>query len=696
MSDTEVESLNTVSPLTFKEIVANIKDCAAETAQTQDFIGFSTVLDLYLHDWNVYSVEERLALMELLCQILDDDKELLAEVAWDLPPLLLPFLDCEWPVRFALKDTVEVPLVWKAFNLLATYGNPKELLLTCCEQLGQLADPVEDAATIDEAEIIEIETNMDDWYKTQYNDLSYLIQDYVTDWSNRCVIIKFHTLFQCIKFCVQRVKTLYPSKFLSMAVSSILNFFNSAEHISGVISVQRSLYIFLRDYIPPEIPDDTLTSGENTPEELARIFDDECYLQRKLIRLLFDSIVDKMARDHHRVFIAKLLPKLGFPKMASEELFFELINRLLSLSLSLDIDLSGSLAKEIKDAAFLFDGSDNKVESSEDILSLAVSAYNNSSFRSKEPKALPTSTTSLGFLYMYAKYIENWNISIPESIKVLDLIKVQLKMFIPYIVNSKLTDLTSVGYFMVLTIIKIEKSKVIASKEEFEIKKVNLLIRTYLQNISSIICRSDSLIMAKLYSKFMKKFLQHLPEDISYSYILDTLTNCPFDENVLSTLTIFKNLISMSKFDDENLTADLSELSLDGKESSKKSALPPPLPQRSGKGFKTSFINFTKLRQDDFINLVNEWTAATFDSNESNLDVMKSNRLLSYLNFINSVRFEDKRKLLSVLNNIEKLASQVQSKVNGETDNSIPVIIDLIKFAVNKGNKIYGDGLKET
>mgnify|MGYP003365681773 CR=1 FL=1 len=202
--------------------------------------------------------------------------------------------------------------------------------------------------------------------------------------------------------------------------------------------------------------------------------------------------------------------------------------------------------------------------------------------------------------------------------------------------------------------------------------------------------------MAKLYSKFMKKFLQHLPEDISYSYILDTLTNCPFDENVLSTLTIFKNLISMSKFDDENLTADLSELSLDGKESSKKSALPPPLPQRSGKGFKTSFINFTKLRQEDFINLVNEWTAATFDSNESNLDVMKSNRLLSYLNFINSVRFEDKRKLLSVLNNIEKLASQVQSKVNGETDNSIPVIIDLIKFAVNKGNKIYGDGLKET
>ena len=696
MSDTEVESLNTVSPLTFKEIVTNIKDCATESAQTQDYIGFSTVLDLYLHDWNVYSVDERITLMELLCQILDDNKELLAEVAWDLPPLLLPFLDCDWPVRFALKDAVQVPLFWKAFNLLATHGNPKELLLTCCEQLGQLADPLEHAAIIDEAEITEIKTNMDDWYKTKYDDLSYMIQDYLSDWPNRCVVVKFHTLFQCIKFCVQRVKTLYPSKFLSMAVSSILNFFNSAELISGVISVQRSLYIFLRDYIPPEVPDDAFTNGENTPEELARIFDDECYLQRKLIRLLFDSIVDKMARDHHRVFIAKLLPKLGFPKVAPEELFFELINRLLSLSLSLDIDLSGSLAKEIKNAAFLFDGNDNKIENSEDILKLAVSSYNNTSFRSKVPKALPISTTSLGFLYMYAKYIENWKINLPEDITVLDLIKVQLKIFIPYVVNSKLTDMTSVGYFMVLTIIKIEKTRVIASKEEFGFIKVNLLIRTYLQNISSIICKSDSLIMAKLYLKFMKKFMQHLPENISYSYILDTLNNCPFDENVLSTLTIFKNLISISKFDDEKLTADLNELSLDGKETLKKNSMPPPLPQRSDKVSKLSFIDFTKPRQDEFIDLVNEWIAATFNSNEASLDVMKSNRLLSYLNFINSVRFEDKPKLLSVLNNIENLAAEVESKIDSETEHSIPVIIDLIKFAVNKGNKIYGDDLKKT
>lgn len=688
MSDTEVESLNTVSPLAFKDIVANIKDCATESAQSQDYIGFSTVLDLYLHDWKVYSVEERITLMELICQVLDENKEMLAEVAWDLPPLLLPFIDCDWPVRFALKDAVQVSLFWKAFNLLANYGNPKELLLTCSEQLGHLTDPEEETWSVED-KIAEIETNLDDWYKTQYDDLDYMIQGYLTNMPIRCVVIKCHALFQCIKFCVQRVKTLYPSKFLGMAVSSVLNFFNSAPVISGAISVQRSLYLFLRDYMPPEIPDDALTNGENSGEELAEIFEDECYLQRKLMRLLFDSVVDKLSRDHHRIFISKLLPRLGIPNLAAGDWFFELVNRLLSLSLSLDINLSASLAEEIKEACSLFDEKANNIENSEAILRLTVASYNNSSFRNKSPKSLPISTTSLVFLYMYAKYVENWKISLPESITVLDLIKVQLKIFIPYVVDSKLTDLNSVGQFMVLTILKMEKTKKIATKEEFERREVNLLILTYLQNISSIICKSDSQIMVKLYSKFIKKFLQHLPEDISYSYILDTMRYCPFDENVLLTLQIFKSLISFSKFDDEKLTADLHDLSLERNKSP-----PPALPKRSAKTSKQSFVTFTKPRQDEFISLVNEWVDDTFNPENASLDLLKSNRLLSYLNFVNSVKFEETAKILSLLNHIQKLAVDVERKSNDETDHSIPVVIDLIKFAVNKGNKIYGNAVE--
>lgn len=687
MSDTEVESLNTVSPLTFKEIVENIKDCAIESVENEDYIGFLTVLDVYLNDWNKYNTEERIVLMELLCDILDENKPMLAEIAWDLPPLLLPFIDCDWPVRFALRDCIQIPLYWKVFNLLTEFGNPKELLLTCCELLGNLKDP--EVQNIEESEILEVETALDDSYKLKFDDLDSMVVGYLTNKPLRCLSIKFHVLFQCIKFCNQRIKTIYPSKFLSMIISSILNFFSSANLVAGGLPVQRSIYLFIRDYVPPDIPNDLITNDEITVDELNKIFDDECYLQRKLIRLLFDSLVDKLIRSQNKVFVAKLLPKLTVANLEIGENYFELANRLLSLALSLDISISSAFAKEIKLASSLLDNNINSIKSSEDLLVIIINNYNSSSFRSKTPTSLPISTSSLCFLYMYSKYIEKWNINLPEEITVLDLIKCQLKLFIPYIVNSELTDYTTLSYFMVLTILKIETQKYVALKHDLENEKNKLIIFTYLQNISSIIYKSDVQIVSNLFSRFLLKFLQHLPEDASYSYIFDTLKNCPFDDNVLSVLKIFKNLITTSKFDDENLTDHLSKLKIkDNQKGNESKSLPPILPKRDNYS-KSSFIKFSKSKQEDFINLINDWIVVTFDKSEPHkINILKSNRLLSYLNFINSVKFEETEKILSILNNIENSIEISESSTSKDTE-QILVVIGLIKFAVNNAKIIY-------
>lgn len=694
MSDTEVESLNTMSPLTFKEIVENIKDCAIESVENEDYIGFSTILDVYLNDWNKYNTEERIILMELLYNILDENKPMLAEIAWDLPPLLLPFIDCDWPVRFALRDSVQIPLFWKVFNLLAEYGNPKELLLTCCELLSNLKDAK--IENVEESEILKVETSLDDSYKLQFDDLDSLVVGYLSSKSSRCVFVKFHALFQCIKFCNQRIKTIYPSKFLSMIISSILNFFSSADIIAGGLPVQRSIYLFIRDYVPPDIPDDLMKNNEITVDELNKIFDDECYLQRKLMRLLFDSLVDKLIRSHYNAYVGKLLPKLAVTDLEIGEDYFELANRLLSLALSLDINISNAFAKEIKLAASLLDSNIDSIKSSEDILVLVINNYNNSSFRSKNPTSLPISTSSLCFLYTFSKYIEKWEINLPEEITVLDLIKCQLKLFIPYIVNSALADYTTLSYFMVLTILKIETNKCIVSKNEFQDEKIKLIIFTYLQNISSINCKSDVQIVSKLFARFLIKFLQHLPEDVSYSYIYDTLKSCPFDENVLSVLKIFKNLITTSKFDDEKLTDHLSKMKIKDNEKDNNNIddnnskiTPPTLPKRNSYS-KSSFINFSKSKQEDFINLINDWIVVTFDKNEPHkISILKSNRLLSYLNFINSVRFEETEKILLILDKIGKSVELVESSIDENTEQSIPVVIDLIKFSVNNAKSFY-------
>ncbi|KAG0683848.1 hypothetical protein C6P42_000111 [Pichia californica] len=668
-------------------IVENIKDCGQESVENKDFIGFSTILDVYLNDWNKYNIEERITLMELLYEILDENKEMLAEISWDLPPLLLPFIDCEWPVRFSLRESVQVSLFWKVFNLLSEYGNPKELLLTCCELLGDLKDP-DLSSDIEESDIAKAEISMDDWYKVQYDDLDLLVANHLSIRPTQRIVVKFHALFQCIKFCVQRIKTIYPSKYLSMIISSVLNFFSSAKTISGGIPVQRSLYLFIRDYIPPDIPDDIITSSEVSEEDLNKIFDDENYLQQKLMRLLFDSLIDQLIKNHYNGFVGKLLPKLKTIELVNASYYYELVNRLLSLSLSLDINISNSFEKEIKFASMLFDNNIDKINTSEDILRLIINSYNSTSFRSKGPEILPISTSSIGFLYIYAKYIENWQIQLPESITVLDLIKCQLKLFIPYIVNSELIDFTTLSYFMVLTIVNIEQSKQIVSKDDIKDKKTKLIIVTYLQNISSIICKSDVEIVSKLFSRFLLKFLQHLPEEESYSYILDTLNNCPFDENVISTLKIFKNLITVSKFDDEKLTADLSKLSISANSSSE-IIIPPTLPDRN-KYSKTGFINFTKSRQNDFLVLIYKLIDSTFDLTEKHkISLLNSNRLLSYLNFINTVEFEETDKILDILDKLEKSIKIVESTIDNETEQGIIIVVDLIKFSVSKIRKIY-------
>lgn len=683
MSDTEVESLNTMSPLTFPEILENIKDCATESVENEDYIGFSTILDLYLHDWSSYNVEERIQLMELLYDVLEKNKTLLAEVAWDLPPLLLPFIDCDWPVRFSLRENIQVVSLWKVFNLLAEYGNPKELLLTCCELLSNLKEP-EVESKIEKSQIERIEQSLDDSYKSQFDDLDGLVVSYLSSKETHAIFVKFHSLFQCIKFCLQRIKTIYPSKFLGMVVSSILNFFNGCDSITSGLPVQRTLYLFIRDYIPPDIPDSAFE--ENSEEDLAKVFEDECYLQRKLTRLLFDSLVEKLTFHHYNSMIGKLLPKLTDIDFSRARYYYELVNRLLSLALSLDIDAPRQLAVEIKAACSLFDENMETINSSEDIVKLVVLSYNSSSFRSKTPASLPISLSSLCFLYTYSKYVENWPINIPNDITFLDMIKAQLKMFIPYIVDSKLTNYTMVGYFMILTILKIEHEKIVASKTEISDKKVRLIIVTYLQNISSIISNSNVKILHQLYTRFMRKFLQHLPEEFSYFYISDSLRNCPFDDIILSLLQIYKNLILVSKFDDEKLTADLKNLSIDAKNGD---SLPPPLPKRTSI-VNTSFIDFNKTRQAEFIELVSHWIKDTFDSNEPNhINILKSNRLLSSLNLINSIKFQETKSIVKMLKEISDSIKTVESTINDETDENISVVVNLFKFAVNNANKIY-------
>lgn len=170
MSDTEVESLNTMLPLTVPEIIDIIKDSATECSKSKDYISFSTVLDVYLDDWSIYNAEERTQLMDTLYEVLEADKQLLAEIGWDLPPLLLPLIEDGWPVKFGLRESFPVVWLYKMFNLLTENGDPKALLLTCCEQIKILKDTDQDEP-VDPVLFEEIKNSLSEEYKSKFDDV---------------------------------------------------------------------------------------------------------------------------------------------------------------------------------------------------------------------------------------------------------------------------------------------------------------------------------------------------------------------------------------------------------------------------------------------------------------------------------------------------------------------------------------------
>lgn len=683
MSDTEVESVNTMSALAFSDVVANIKDCAKECVENQDYISFSTILDVYLSDWGAYPCDERLELINLLYTVLDENKDLLTEVAWDLPPLLLSFLNCEWPARFSLRDSPQVTAFYKVFNLLAEYGSPKELLLTCCEQLKNLKDPEENNEPISPSVIKDASDAMDEEYKSKFEDLDSLVENYLQTYQQGRVVLNFHGLFECAKCCMERIKTLYPSKFLGIFVSTILNVLANAPNLTDTISVLRSIYLFIRDYVPSDIPDDLQDDESVTPADLEKIFDDESYLQRKLLRLLFDSVVEKLGQGHYFALVNFVTnPTADIYKKPPHYYFIELADRLLTLALSFDIDIPLSFTKEILYCHTLFANNIDKINTSEDIIRLIISAYNSSSFRNKSPKALPVSNTTLIILYGYAKYAENYSYEIPSNVTVLELIETQLMMFIPYSVDSKLTNTTAFAYFLIITIDRIEKTKIIVTKDELSDKKVRLVLLTYLQNVASIACTSNSKGIAALYAKFIKKFLQHLPEDLSYTFILDTLKYCPFDDNILCILNVFKSLISNTNYDDEKLTKDFSNLNVSN---DKPTSELPVLPERKNIPVIT-FIEFTKERQDDFLNIFDEATDSTFIDSDLGIDIMKSNRLIKLMDFIKTTEFIESEKINSRFEKIGAKVALVVKRNQTNKNQGVELVTKLITDTL-KANK---------
>ncbi|KAK9477249.1 YAP-binding/ALF4/Glomulin [Lipomyces japonicus] len=478
------------SSISISDAISALTAAAQDSVDTDDYITYSTLLDIYLANPKRYSESERLTLLLALENILRENETLLSYVAWDLPVLLLPYLSSIEPFdASSLKSATPRKTALKIFNLIAEKGNAKEVFLKCIEALSTL----------------DIEYSLDSSPEEQLDN-------------EKLFVLKFYALFEVIISVTRRITTQYPSRFLTTSSTALLSFFSS--HVDELSDqslpvLLRRLYLFARDYVPP--PSKTTVDAE------------EEALQRRMLQSYVTHIVEIFLRSRSmewskRYFLdiksdIAVLPVKERQRTASVDKVvlsnvYEMQERFLQLTAS--FDMSPSIFQQ----TVLAEPPELELENDDEV---------DPSFPSPPTSADSIPFSAEGCFLLLAEFLISESrtaitFSFPEIISVTKRFTVREEGESP---GAGVCD--AIGFYgwrFLKDITDDEISKV--SQEDFN---------SYLQILTSLSASSSSPQTRFLFHALVIHLLSRSSPERAYSYIYDTLQFCPF-ENVRSAFVI--------------------------------------------------------------------------------------------------------------------------------------------------------------
>lgn len=276
------------------------------------------MLDIFLSDPSQYNELEREKLLKKLLEVLLNSDEMVYEIGWDIPAIVLPYFEsssCDFDSTSLKMVTTAVTLM-KIFKVLATNGNHKELFLKAIECLS----------------LIQVEPLDKDDKRSQ-------------DVANRFFELKFNAAFELLTSSLTRVEAQYPARFLANASAAVVAFM--VEQLDDLtlrsdIFILRRIFMFGRDYYP-------LPAHKDVPET-------EEPLQRKLLQRLISDMMalgmEKFSLKWSQRFYVELKRGVAFNKklwFRNLPYFFDettlqfddIIYRLTQLAYSCDVDIDG-------------------------------------------------------------------------------------------------------------------------------------------------------------------------------------------------------------------------------------------------------------------------------------------------------------------------------------------------------------------
>ncbi|KAH3675031.1 hypothetical protein WICMUC_002863 [Wickerhamomyces mucosus] len=601
MSDEE-----TVQELSAELICEYLTKAIEDLKETNDYISYATLLDIHLSDAERYSDDEKSLILKTLIKVLEENPDISYEIGWDLPELLLGFFDLEWDFEGSLlRSTDVIKNVMNAFDVIAKSGNPKELFLRSIELLSGL-------------------------------DYSSLVGE--DDKASKIMDIKLHVLIELLSTSLKRISTIYPSKFLAMALAALLKSYVSYNNVtSNVRIIARRLYLFARDYIPPLKPVDYIEQHGLTQEEADKLDDDENYLQRTLLQSFLTHIFGisfKTRSPSNSLHLYGSLQSKNtgkFPKFVIKSEGYEddqtsstkiLFVRIITLMLSYDIEIEDEFTKLKEESVELFSNIDSNLEEDEKIQNVLKIAINDKVSHLFHPETEKIPINSSGLLVSIIYHALETQKILPISVS--EAIALALRFLSPGVMSESFNNF---GLYDAVLFWSWAAIRNATSSDFKNIPKYQIIL--YLQILvfySSTTSDSDyRMITITLFTRV----LSLIDESIAYDFIINTLTTAPYENAKACIILILKDLSIRERVNVDDISDKLSKTTITKEENKTLPKLP-----------KRHYIELTKSRLEDVYALIRETIDDTFQENGEFASSEKFKLLLSYINFL--ITFKNK------------------------------------------------------
>ncbi|CAI5757155.1 unnamed protein product [Candida verbasci] len=597
----------------FNSILEALESGAKDAIDSKDYLSYSTLLDVYLNEVEKYSNEEKEELLSHLLKILNENELLTYEIGWDIPQLLLLYIESDYKFEGALKQAPCVYKVMKIFEVLSLKGNAKELFLKSCEILSNL-----DMKSAEE----------ENWFE-----------------------VKFYCIFELIDSSLKRIQTLYPSRFLSLTISSFINMVYKLvkKDVTRGNShfIMRRAYSFARGYRSLPLP-----KNDSSKEELDKIKEDENYLQRKLLTSFITQVVYLFGIHSTEGFSIEQFVFLQSNQEQEEE-YDGILNRLAELSLSFDIYLEKIFKQFLIDSHVIFNKFDYENEDiSSEIFEKVVIDYQSNILTSlTDSDAKQINDAVLGELYMFTSQISTSKNYDSPNVTFNDALVLSLRLLIPQMVNSTFHHLATQDLCIFWAWFAIHQSSLQNKKLELELSRIpKILLTTYYQLILFVLNQCERRPNCRyILLTLMTKLLILSPENIGYEFIKDTLENCPYESVKAALIGVYKVLLLKDK------EVDVSKLSLD-------------LPKRD-QPKSDKYYTLTEERLNDLLEHLLVTQSDTFI--EDAINPSKFSTLAAYLNLFVGLKrepmiIENKSKINKVFNSVSKNIQSIKGKENKE------------------------------